>query len=301
MTDQQVWFVTGASRGLGRSIVSAALQAGHLVAATARDPRSIALSTAQHADRLAAIALDVTDPDAAGRAVTEAVRRFGRIDVVVNNAGYANIAPIEQVALDDFRAQVDAVFYGTVHVTRAALPHLRARRRGHVIQIASTGGRITAAGAGAYHSAKFAVEGFSGVLRQEVAPLGIKVTVAEPGAMRTDYAGSSMTVAEFRADYDSTVGATARHLRAHTGREPIDPDRVARVLVDVAAMDQPPFHLVLGSNPVRYVGDAMRTNCAEDARWAALGATVDFPPEQPDQLGVQAPTSTGRRYHPGHV
>jgi NAD(P)-dependent dehydrogenase (short-subunit alcohol dehydrogenase family) len=181
--------------------------------------------------------------------------------------------------LDDFRAQIDAVFYGTVHVTRAALPVMREQGSGWIVQVASIGGRLTAPGAGAYQSAKFAVEGFSGVLRQEVGPLGIRVTVAEPGAMRTDWAGTSMQVPPIRREYRATVGAVADQLRSRTGSEPIDPAAVARVLVDLADEPDPPFHLVLGRDAVDHVAAVMAETAAEDARWAEVGRSVDFAPQ----------------------
>ncbi|MFI2287682.1 SDR family NAD(P)-dependent oxidoreductase [Streptomyces niveus] len=220
--------------------------------------------------------LDVTDPEQARATVEAAVETFGRIDVVVNNAGYADLVPLAQIGLNDFRAQVDAVFFGTVYVTKAVLPHFVERRAGHFIQVTSIGGRGTAPGVGAYQSAKFAVEGFSGVLSDEVGPLGIKVTLAESGAMRTDWAGSSMDIPEIAPEYAATVGAMAEHLRTTTGKEPIDPAKVARVLLDVARMDEPPLHLVLGRDAVDYVADKMRTLADGDARWAELGRSVDF-------------------------
>jgi NAD(P)-dependent dehydrogenase (short-subunit alcohol dehydrogenase family) len=272
----QTWFVTGSSRGLGRSIVEEALAAGHRVAATARRTDALHDLAAKYGDQLLPLVLDVTDPDQAAATVRATVDHFGGLDVVVNNAGYADIAPIEQVALADFRAQVDAVFYGTVYVTKAALPYFTAQRGGHFIQVTSIGGRYNAPGVGAYQSAKFAVEGFSGVLAQEVGPLGVKVTLAEPGAMRTDWAGSSMAVPPFDAKYEPTVGAIAKHLRAVTGTEPIDPAKVARVLLDVAAMDEPPLHLVLGRSAVDQVERAMTELVANDRRWADVGRSVDF-------------------------
>lgn len=272
MTDQ-VWFITGSSRGLGRALVEEALAAGHRVVATARDPKAL---DDLDSERLLRVALDVTDPVAAERAVGAAVARFGRIDVVVNNAGYANLAPIEHVTLEDFRAQVEAVFFGTVIVTKAALPVLLAQRSGHIIQVTSTGGRLTAPGVGAYQAAKFAVEGFSGVLAQELAGQGVTVTLAEPGAMRTDWAGSSMEVAPVAPAYEDTVGAIARRLRERSGSEPIDPVRVARVLLDIARLDEPPLHLVLGRDSVDMVAGAMRKLAAEDEKWAEVGRSVDF-------------------------
>src|SRR6201987_4381514 len=226
MTDQ-VWFITGSSRGLGRAIAEEALAAGRTVVATARRTSALTARAKHYGSRLPPLPLDVTDPAQASDAIGRAVERFGRIDVVVNNAGYADLAPVEEVSLEAFRAQVEAVFFGTVHVTKAALPVFRRQGSGYFIQVTSGGGRLTAPGLAAYQSAKFAVEGFSIVLRQEGAPLGIRVTLAEPGAMRTDWAGSSMDIPAFGSGYQATVGAVAKHLRETSGTEPIDPAKVA--------------------------------------------------------------------------
>src|ERR1700682_6467729 len=273
---EQVWFVTGASRGLGRSVVEQALAAGHRVVGTARRVEALREFGLACPGRFVALALDVTDSARAQAAVEEAVASFGRLDVVVNNAGYANIAPIEEVDLDDFRSQVDAVFFGTVYVTKAALPVFRAQHSGHFIQVTSVGGRLTSPGLGAYQAAKFAVEGFSGVLAQEVAGLGIKVTLAEPGGMRTDWAGSSMEVPQHSPDYAPTVGALAERLRTANGTEPIDPDKVARVLVQIAELNDPPLHLVLGSDAVDYIAAGLQGTIDADRKWAELGRAVDF-------------------------
>jgi NAD(P)-dependent dehydrogenase (short-subunit alcohol dehydrogenase family) len=273
---EQVWFITGASRGLGRALAEEALAAGHRVAASARRPEALSVLAEKYSDRVLPVALDVTDLTQAQQAIQHAADHFGQIDVVVNNAGYANLASIEDVSMEDFRAQVEVVFFGTVHVTKAALPIMRRQGRGHFIQVASVGGRITTPGLAAYQSAKFAVEGFSGVLRQEVAPLGVKVTVAEPGGMRTDWAGSSMELRPISDPYQPTVGATGERLRAGSGREPIDPVKAARALIDIAAADEPPFHLLLGSDAARYGAAALEEISAEDGRWARVGNAVDF-------------------------
>ncbi|MEU4744381.1 SDR family NAD(P)-dependent oxidoreductase, partial [Actinosynnema sp. NPDC023658] len=181
----KVFLVTGSSRGLGRQIAEKVLAAGHSLVATARRPEQLADLTERYGDRVRAVALDVTDPVAARVAVDAAVTAFGRLDVVVNNAGYANSGSVEDTPADDFRAQVDANLFGVVNVTRAALPVLREQGSGHVIQVSSVGGRATTPGLSAYQAAKFAVGGFSEVLAKEVAPLGVKVTVVEPGGMRT--------------------------------------------------------------------------------------------------------------------
>jgi NAD(P)-dependent dehydrogenase (short-subunit alcohol dehydrogenase family) len=270
---EKVWFVTGSSRGLGRAVVEQALAAGQKVVATARNTADLADLAGEN---LLVQRLDVTDPAEAEKAVAATVERFGRLDVVVNNAGYANMAPIEEVDLADFRAQMDAVFYGTVHMTKAALPVLLGQGSGHFIQVASIGGRFSAPGVAAYQSAKFAVEGFSGVLRQEVAGQGLKVTLAEPGLMRTDWSGPSMEVKQFKPVYDETIGAMARHLAERRGTEPIDPAKVARVFLEIVELDDPPFHLVLGKDAVDMIAWATSQLTAEDLRWAELGRSVDF-------------------------
>jgi NAD(P)-dependent dehydrogenase (short-subunit alcohol dehydrogenase family) len=275
MSDQ-VWFITGSSRGLGRSIAEEALAAGHRVAATARRTEPLAGLGAAYGERVLTLPLDVTDQAGAERAVREAIAHFGRLDVVVNNAGYADIAPVEEVSMADFRAQVEAVFFGTVHVTKAALPHFRRRGAGHFIQVTSSGGRSTAPGVSAYQSAKHAVEGFSGVLNDEVRGLGIRVTLAEPGAMRTDWAGSSMKIQPFDDAYRPTVGAIADRLRKTAGHEPIDPAKVARVLLDIAGTDDPPLHLILGSSAADRNRRVMRQLMEEDARWERTARSVDF-------------------------
>ncbi|WP_437107543.1 SDR family NAD(P)-dependent oxidoreductase [Streptomyces flaveolus] len=183
-------------------MVEEALTAGHRVVATARRPSSPDDLAAQYGDQLLAAPLDVTDPAQVESAVAAAVDASGRIDVVVNNVGYADIAPIEQVTLNAFCAQVDAVFLGTVYVTKAALPVFRRQGGGYFIQVTSVGGRLTAPGLDAYQAAKFAVEGFCSVLHQEVSSLGIRVTLAEPGGMHTDWAGASMEIPEFDAAYE---------------------------------------------------------------------------------------------------
>jgi NAD(P)-dependent dehydrogenase (short-subunit alcohol dehydrogenase family) len=272
----KVWFVTGSSRGLGRSVVEAALAAGHDVVATARNTAALDDLAATHPDSLLTHRLDVTDPEAAHAAVAAAGERFGRLDVVVNNAGYANLAPIEDTDLADFRAQLDAVFYGTVHVTKAALPVFLRQGTGHFIQVTSIGGRFTAPGVGPYQSAKFATEGFSGVLAQEVAERGVKVTMAEPGLMRTGWSGPSMRVAPIRPEYASSVGAVAKHLADARGREPIDPAKVAAVFLEIADLDDPPLHLVLGRSAVDSIARQTADLAAADLRWADLGRSVDF-------------------------
>ncbi|CAG6398337.1 SDR family NAD(P)-dependent oxidoreductase [Streptomyces cocklensis] len=282
-----VFLVSGASRGLGREIVRAVLDAGHQVVAGVRSPKALDDLAAKYGDRLAVVPLDVTDEQAARAAVRTAVDRFGRLDVLVNNAGYANVGAVEDVDFDDFRTQVDTNLFGVVRLTRAALPVMREQRSGHIVQVSSVGGRLAIPGLSAYQSAKWAVGGFSSVLAAEVGPLGIKVTVLEPGGMRTDWAGSSMRIDPVRPEYAETVGVmAARHNPELTAAS--DPAKVARLLLDVVALDEPPLRLLVGPDAYAYATAAGRALLAEDERWGELSRSTtadDATPEQIDPLG----------------
>jgi NAD(P)-dependent dehydrogenase (short-subunit alcohol dehydrogenase family) len=271
----KVFLVTGTSRGLGRAIAEAALAEGHALVATARRPNLPGDLVARYGDRLRQVPLDVTDPEAAEAAVRTAVEAFGRLDVVVNNAGYADVASVEDVTAEDFRAQIDTNLLGVVNVTKAALPVLREQGSGHIIQVSSVGGRVTTVGLSAYQAAKWAVGGFSEVLAQEVAPLGIKVTVLEPGGMRTDWAGSSMSIPPVSEPYRKTVGALADLFGKGGITAAGDPARVAEVVLEVAGLDEPPLRLLLGSDAVRYAAAVERARAESDARWRDLSLSTD--------------------------
>jgi len=272
----QVFFLTGSSRGLGRQIAEAVLAAGHSLVATARNPASLTDLADRYGERILPVALDVTDPAAAAAAVKAGTEAFGRIDVVVNNAGYANLASVEDITLDDFRAQVDANLFGVVNVTKAALPLLRAQGGGHIIQVSSIGGRLATAGLSAYQAAKWAVGGFSEVLAREVGPLGIKVTVLEPGGMQTDWAGSSMQVPPISEPYQPTVGAMARlHHELGSATALGDPVKVAQVVLEVAGMTEPPLRLILGSEAYAYAMAAAQARAESDAAWHHLTVSTD--------------------------
>jgi NAD(P)-dependent dehydrogenase (short-subunit alcohol dehydrogenase family) len=272
----KVFLVTGSSRGLGRQIAEKVLAAGHSLVATARRPEQLADMAERHGDRVRTVALDVTNPQAAQAAVDTAVEAFGRLDVVVNNAGYANSGSVEDTPADDFRAQVDANFFGVVNVTRAALPVLRAQGAGHVVQVSSVGGRVSTPGLSAYQAAKFAVGGFSEVLAKEVAPLGVRVTVLEPGGMRTDWAGSSMAVHPVSPAYEQTVGAINALRTRLMARAASDPAKVAAVVLALVELDEPPVRLLLGSDAVRFAGQAERSRAESDARWRELSESTDY-------------------------
>ena len=283
----KVWFITGSSRGLGRALAEAVLAAGHRLVATARNPEELRTLVATAPDRSRAVALDVTDPEATRKAIDAAVAAFGRIDVLVNNAGYANVASIEDLPEDDFRAQVETNFFGVVNVTRAALPVLRAQRDGHIIQVSSIGGRSGSPGLAAYQSAKWAVGGFSEVLATEVRPLGIRVTIVEPGGMRTDWAGTSMRVLESRPEYQGVL-APFTHMRGDAVMRG-DPAKIAKAILRISEEKHPPLHLLLGSDAyflANLVGERRR---AEDAQWKSLSVSTDF-----DGLGDFSETPIAR-------
>jgi len=274
----RIWLITGAARGFGRSLTEAVLEAGESVVATARRPEQLDDLVGRYGTRIRAVALDVTDSAAAVRAVKDATSGFGRLDVVVNNAGYANSAPIEETAEDDFRAQIETNLFGVVNVTRAALPIFREQRSGTFVQFSSIGGRVGGTpGMGAYQTAKFAVEGFSEVLASEVAPFGVKVIIVEPGAFRTDWQGSSMTRHAVSADYEATVGAIHRYRDEQDGKQPGDPARGAQVVIDVAGADNPPRRLILGADAVVAAQKAAQERAAETEQWAEMSRAADFP------------------------
>ena len=274
----KVWFITGSSRGFGAELVRAVLAHGDRVVATARQPEQLRALVEGHEDRARVFALDVTDADAAVAAVEFTVAEFGRIDVVVNNAGYANSAPIEETDPADFRAQIEANLFGVVNVTRAALPVLRAQRSGVFVQFSSVGGRVGGTpGLGAYQTAKFGVEGFSEVLANEVSAFGVKVIIVEPGAFRTDWMGSSMTMHEPGPDYRDTLTFIHEMRKTANGSQTGDPARAARIIIDVVESPEPPRRLLLGSDAVELALANGAERNEEARRWAEVSRSADFP------------------------
>lgn len=276
-TESKVWLITGSSRGLGKAFTEAALEAGHRVVATARDPQQLADIVTKYGDRVRAVALDVTNETQAQRAVDVAIETFGSLDVLVNNAGYGNVCPVEDTPLADFRAQIETNLFGVIIMTKAVLPYFRGRKVGHIIQLSSIGGRIGPVGRAAYAAAKFGVEGFSESLHKEVDPLGIKVTIVEPGGFRTDFAGSSTELREGHADYDSTVGATARRQRDYDGKQPGDPAKAAAALLHIASLSDPPLRLLLGTDAYNLAEQAALQKLESDRKWKDLSISTDYP------------------------
>jgi NAD(P)-dependent dehydrogenase (short-subunit alcohol dehydrogenase family) len=272
----KVWLVTGSASGLGRNIAEAVLASGDRLVATARDPHRLEDLVKKYGDQVRTAALDVADEDAARVAVRVAVGAFGRLDVVVNNAGYGDVAPFEQLSSERFKALIDTNFYGVVNVTRAALPIMRKQKSGCILNISSVGGRLALPGSTAYHAAKWAVGGFTESLAQEVAPFGVKVCALEPGGMRTNWgARAHQDMPDLLPDYEPSVGAVVKALHSLWGQENSDPAKVAQVILRLADSDHLPAHLLIGSDAVRYAGEAEAARTADAERWRDMSASTD--------------------------
>jgi NAD(P)-dependent dehydrogenase (short-subunit alcohol dehydrogenase family) len=277
-TFPRVWFITGASRGIGARIAEAALARGDAVVATARDAVALEQRFGSRPGLLA-VALDVTDEPQAARAVGAALERFGRIDILVNNAGYGLLGAVEEASAEEGRLY-DTNVFGLLNVTRAVLPQMRERRSGHVINISSLGGVQSAAGFGVYCSTKFAVEGLTEALHAELAPLGIHATVVEPGYFRTDFLESQSLVTSPRAlgDYAGTAGAVRERAKQISLNQPGDPERLAQAILALVDAPTPPLRLPLGTDTLQAIADKHAFVERETAAWRGVAASTDFPP-----------------------
>ena len=273
-----VWFITGCSSGLGKELVRAVLAKGGRVAVTARDKSRLDDLVHDAADRALALDLDVTNSGQIIAAVAAAENHFGRIDVLVNNAGYGYQATAEEGQEDEIRRQFDTNVFGLFAMTRAVLPGMRARQKGHVINISSVAGMVGFPGSGYYAASKHAVEGWSDSLTAECQPLGIRVTCVEPGPFRTNWAGSSLVQTPSRiAAYAETAGVRLLSTAATSGCQPGDPVRAAEIMIRIAESNDPPRHLVLGAFGVAGVTAALEKRLAEVKAWSEAGRATDFP------------------------
>jgi NAD(P)-dependent dehydrogenase (short-subunit alcohol dehydrogenase family) len=274
---QKVWLITGSGNGLGRAIAEAALAAGDSVVAGARRPQELTPLVAQHGQRVKPVTLEVRDEAAAKTAVQSAIDTFGRLDVLVNNAGYGQFAPFEQMSEEDFRAVVDTCFWGVVHTTRAALPLMRRQKGGHIFQVSSVGGRIAIPGNTPYHAAKWAVGGFSDALAMEVAPFGVKVCTLEPGGIRTNWARRAKQDApDLLPDYEASVGPILKLLDSLEGRQEGDPRKIADVILQLANSDDVPVRLILGVDAEKRVRRAEAERASEAGKWRQLTLSTVF-------------------------
>ncbi len=273
-----VWFVTGCSSGFGKALVERVLKHGHRCVATARDPAKLATLVAAYPRTGLALALDVTKAEQRANALDQARKRFGDIDVLVNNAGHGYSAAIEEGEESEIRRMFETNFFALAAMTRLVLPGMRARGRGHIVNISSIGGMVGNPASGYYCATKFAVEGMSQALAKEVAPLGIRVTLIEPGPFRTDFQGRSMTTVAQPIDaYAATAGERRAQLRESSGKQPGDPVRAADAIIKVVESTDPPLHLVLGKVGVKRVRDALREVLDGMDAWEQVSLGADFP------------------------
>lgn len=280
MSEPKIWLITGSGSGLGRTIAETALAAGHKVVATARNTDQLAELVSRHEGHAVAARLDVTDEEEGKAAVDMAVNTFGRLDVLVNNAGYGDTRPFEQVPSDAFRKLVETCFFGVVNLTRAALPVMRRQRSGHIFQISSLGGRTAFPGNAAYFASKWAVGGFTEGVAQEVAPFGVRMTALEPGAMRTNWGRRAHgQPVDLLPEYEASVGAGMKTFETVWGNENGDPARVAGIVLKLTEAETLPPHILLGSDAVQFIREAETRRLADIDRWEAISRSIDFSAE----------------------
>lgn len=276
--ESPVWFITGCSTGFGHALAKAVLARGWRAVVTARDKTRVADLVQGAADRALALDLDVTDASQITAAVKAAEERFGRIDVLVNNAGYGYQASVEEGDDAEIRREFDVNVFGLFAMTRAVLPGMRARRKGHVLNITSVAGLVGFPGSAYYAASKHAVEGWSDSLAAEGKPIGIKVTCIEPGPFRTDFAGRSLKQSPTRiADYLDTVGARHKAIVEKSGKQPGDPVRAAEAMIRITEIEQPPRHFVLGAVGIDGVANKLGRTLADLEKWREAGLATDFP------------------------
>src|ERR1700752_1379739 len=271
------WLITGCSTGLGRALAEAVIGAGHKAVVTARDVGKVADLAEANPGRVLAVALDVTKPDQVASAVQRAEERFGGIDVLVNNAGYGYRAAVEEGDDAEVRTLFETHFFGTIAMIKAVLPGMRARRSGAIVNISSIGAPVTPVGSGYYSAAKAAIEGMSGALRGELAPLGISVTVVEPGAFRTDFAGRSLIEsATVIADYAATAGQRRKEHDSMHGNQPGAPAKAGAAIIAAVESGEPPAFLLLGPDALGAYRAITDARAGEIAKWEQLTAGTNF-------------------------
>ncbi|NMG07730.1 oxidoreductase [Brasilonema sp. UFV-L1] len=276
-SSHRVWFITGSSTGFGRTLAEAVLDKGETVVLTARKPEQVEDLTAKFPNRALAVRLDVTKPEEVREAVKQAIATFGRIDVLVNNAGYGTMGAIEELSDEVVRRQFETNVFGALDVTRAVLPHLRQQRSGHILNFSSVGGFVSFPGAGIYCSTKFALEGISEALAQEVAHLGIKVTIVEPGAFRTDFNGRSLVLSDTQiADYEPVISSFRQWLQDNDGKQPGDPKKAALAMIQAVESDNPPLRLTLGADAVSAIDAKLESVKAELYAWKEVAVNTAF-------------------------
>lgn len=273
----KVWLITGSSTGLGRALAQAVLERGYYLVATARQPEQLRELSDRYPDRVTTIVLDVTNAQSIQQAVEAALNAYNRIDVLVNNAGYGTVGAIEEVNDDDVRRQFDTNLFGAINVTRAILPTLREQRSGHILNISSANGISAFAGVGIYSATKFALEAISEALAQEVKPLGIKVTIIEPGSSRTNFSSRALSTLSHQInDYAQTSGKMVQRLQERDGKQPNDPAKAAAAMIQVVESDNPPLRLALGEDSVNLITQKLESMKAELEAWKDVSMNTAF-------------------------
>jgi len=276
-SNHRVWFITGTSQGFGRELVRAALQRGDSVVATSRNPETVAGAFSKQSDRLLTLPMDLRDSTQIASAVERAIASFGRVDILVNNAGYGVTGAVEEASEKEIAAVYETNVFGLLRVTRAVLPHMRKQRRGHIVNLSSIGGLTGLPGWGIYNSTKFAVEGLSEALADELAPLGIGVTIVEPGPFRTEFLGGSLVkTANTLPDYETTAGKTRASTLARNGKQQGDPAAAADAIVQAVTSPHPPLHLLLGKFAYDRFNQKLEALRHEMETWREVGLSTDF-------------------------
>ncbi len=274
-TESRVWFITGCSTGFGRELARAVLDHGDRVVATARKVEEVQDFEESGPELARAVRLDVTDPEEVSGAVDAALDAFGRIDVLVNNAGYGSMGGVEEISDEEIRRQFEVNVFGVLNITRAVLPHMRERRQGHIINISSVGGFVGVPGFGIYNGTKFAVEGISEALALETEPLGIHITIVEPGAFRTDWAGRSLAAPEID-DYKETVGQTREYISNENGNQQGNPRLAAEAMISAVEADEPPLRLPLGDDALGMIREKLDLVKRETDTWETTIVETSF-------------------------
>ena len=282
----KVWFITGSNSGFGRSLTEAVLAKGYKVVATTRHPEEIEDLVKQYPDTVKAVTLDITKSEEIKSAIDTALSTFGQIDVLVNNAGFGTLGAVEEISEDKARYQFEVNCFGTLNLTKALLPHFRQRKSGHILNVSSVGGFTSFPGTGIYCATKFAIEGYSEALAKEITPLGIKLTLVEPGAFRTDFAGDSLATPENTIDdYEETAHKFVKMLEETSGEESGDPDKAAQAMIKVVESDNPPMRLVLGEDALKATRQKIETFQKELDRWEKVTLSTSFEDAKTTSLG----------------
>lgn len=282
----KVYFITGTSSGFGHALAEAALKRGDTVVLTARKPEAVAALVQQYPERALALRLDVTKPEEVRAAVSKALEKFGRIDVLVNNAGFGSLGALEEFSDEQLRSQFEVNFFGAVDVTRAVLPAMRTQRSGHILNITSIGGLVSARGFSLYSATKFALEGVAEGLADEVSEFGIKVTIVEPGAFRTEFAGDkNLAPANPLPEYDSILQPMRDYLLGGAGKQAGDPKKAAQAIIQAIEAENPPLRLILGADAYGMLEPRMERFHSEAEAWRPVGENTAFEGTEVQPIG----------------